>query len=207
MLTSLLTTLLFYATTIVAASPSDETSTALWSTGFENGFGVRYLPTRDVPDNTAPRFDILVWELRRLFPGPHEYRITPDRVDGQIDWYHHYITSWVTTRPRRSATLYTTWLHPAGKKRDWALSAGMYGEIGHDRYVSDDQLAYGPAVTYAPALRFGVEKPRYEYKHIQVGTYIRLAAGVTVASDPNHPQVSRFGRLGFERSWTWRRRK
>jgi len=80
----------------------------------------------------------------------------------------------------------------------------LYLEPGRDSFVVDEMLAYGPAGTVAVAWRVGRERERGLRKEIIEGTYLRGASGIMFGSDPNHLAVARYGRLGIERSWSWR---
>ena len=81
-----------------------------------------------------------------------------------------------------------------------ALSSGVYTELGLDRFVRDEVLVRRPAAAVGAAGRIGREKHR---RRIHSGVYLRGVAGVNLATDPDHPHVTRYLRLGIETAWTW----
>jgi len=177
-----------------------------WTVGMEFGAGMRLLPMREIPKGPAPRLDLFVIDVRRDLAEPVSFSFAPDRLDFQLDWMHGVMTRAGSTRARYPLCAYATWVQPARRRRELALSAGLYTEFGLDRYVVNERLSFGPGHTLAAAGRIGFEKPRRWRDATTLGTYLRVAAGVSLGSDPNHATATQYFRVGLERGWAWGRR-
>lgn len=174
-----------------------------YSVGVSLGAGIRDLDPTEVPDGISPRLDLFVMEVRRSLVGSYRYGLAPARIDVQLDGVHTYFTSVGTTWPRVPVCGYATWLRPASARSSLALSAGLYTELGWDRFVESEQLIRRPAGTLGPAGRVGWER---HGRLLDAGMYLRGIAGFSLGSDPNHPALTRYIRLGLEHTWVWGRR-
>ena len=174
-----------------------------WSSGLSLGLGLRYLSLVEVPDGAAPRLDLGVLTLQRALTSRYRFGAAPARLDVQLDLTHAYFSTQATRWPRLPVCVYATWLRPTRRAHSLALSAGLYTEAGLDRFVRDEVLVRRPAGTVGAAGRIGRERHRRRFDR---GIYLRGIAGVSLGADPDHPHVTRYLRLGVERSWLWGRK-
>ncbi|MDG1479085.1 MAG: hypothetical protein P8R54_05805 [Myxococcota bacterium] len=185
------------------ASPSAlQLSLRPWSYGLSLGLGLRYLSVVEIPDGVAPRLDLGVVELRRSLTPRYRFGAAPARLDVQLDLTHAYWSTQATRWPRLPVCVYATWLRPTQRAHSLVLSAGLYTETGLDRFVRDEVLVRRPAGAVGAAGRIGRERHR---RLVDRGVYLRGVAGVSLGADPDHPHVTRYLRLGVERSWLWGR--
>ena len=119
----------------------------------------------------------------------------------QLDWWHVYVSSAASRRPRIPICAYGTWVRPGWKRWSIALSTGLYSELGIDHFVVNEHVRRAPAGTVAVAGRVGIEKPRYWRKATTLGLYLRMAGGVSLGTDPEQLLLSGYYRAGLERSW------
>lgn len=173
------------------------------SYGLSLGLGLRYLSLVEIPDGAAPRLDLGVFELRRSLASRYRFGPAPARLDVQLDLPHAYWSTQATRWPRLPVCVYATWLRPTKRNHSLALSAGLYTEAGLDRFVRDEVLVRRPAGAAGVAGRVGRERHR---RRVDRGTYLRGVAGLSLGSDPDHPHVTRYLRLGIEHSWLWGRK-
>ncbi len=181
-------------------------SASPWGVGIECTLGARQMPYREMAGDWTTRLDWFALELRGPFPMALPVPHQPQRLDVQVDWLQTYFLAAGTTRPRLPVTAYATWLRPSWRRRDMAVSTGVYLELGLDRFVVEEQLRKRPGGTAAAAVRLGWERPRLWWDVTTVGFYIRAATGFSMGSDPNQLALTWYHRLGLERSWVWGRR-
>ena len=76
-------------------------------------------------------------------------------------------------------------------------SAGVYAEIGRDRFVVDEKLRKRTAGTVAAAARLGLERKDMRFVWRTQGLYLTGIAGISVGRDPNQLGVTPYLRAGL----------